>query len=202
MRLRRLNASWMRRVGLFFGSFNPVHVGHMIIASWAVEMSDLNELWFVVSPHNPLKQKSSLLHGRDRLEMVHRSIGDDLRFRASDIEFGLPQPSYTSVTLAHLQQRHPKVVFTLLMGGDNLASFHKWKNYEAILEGHEIVVYSRPTATDLPLLDHPNVKLLEAPALDISSSLIRQWVREGRDVRHLMPGEAWKYMDEMNFYKG
>jgi nicotinate-nucleotide adenylyltransferase len=134
-------------------------------------------------------------------EMVHRSIGDDLRFRASDIEFGLPQPSFTSVTLAHLQERHPKVEFTLLMGGDNLASFHKWKNYEAILEGHRILVYSRPTATDLPLLSHPNVKLLEAPALNISSSLIRQWVQEGRDVRHLMPGEAWKYMDEMNFYR-
>lgn len=191
----------MPKVGLFFGSFNPVHVGHMIIASWAVEMTDLKELWFVVSPHNPHKQKSSLLHGRDRLEMTHRAIGDDQRFRASDVEFGLPQPSYTTVTLAHLQERHPKAEFTLLMGGDNLSSLSRWKNYKAILEGHRILVYSRPSLDNLPLLEHPNVTLLESPALEISSSLIRRWAREGRDVRHFMPEAAWKYMDEMNFYR-
>lgn len=191
----------MRKVGLFFGSFNPVHVGHMMIATWAVEMSPLQEVWFVVSPHNPLKTKASLLHGRHRLEMVHRAIGDDLRFRTSDIEFSLPQPSYTAHTLVHLQEKHPKVEFTLLMGGDNLASLHKWKNYEAILEGHPILVYSRPAEGDLPLLDHRNVTLLEAPALDISSSLIRKMVKEGRDARHFMPQQAWQYLDEMNFYR-
>jgi len=191
----------MREVGLFFGSFNPVHVGHMIIATWAVEMTALKEVWFVVSPHNPLKEKSSLLNGRHRLEMVRHAIGDDPRFRASDIEFGLPQPSYTSVTLAHLQEKHPKARFTLLMGGDNLASFHRWRNHEAILEGHRILVYSRPTDEELPLLGHPNVTLLDAPALHISSSLIRRMVGEGRDVRHFMSSEAWRYMDEMNFYR-
>lgn len=192
----------MGRIGLFFGSFNPVHVGHMVIATWAVEMGGLKEVWFMVSPHNPLKKKETLLNGRQRLEMVQRAIGDDARFRASDIEFGLPQPSYTAHTLAHLQERHPKLDFTLLMGGDNLASFHRWKNYEAILNAHRIMVYSRLEEGDLPFLDHPNVTLLPAPALHISSSLIRKLVNEGHDVRHLMPMEAWRYMDEMNFYRG
>lgn len=191
----------MRKVGLFFGSFNPVHVGHMVIATWAVEMGDLQEVWFVVSPHNPLKAKQSLLNGRQRFEMVTRAIGDDPRFRASDIEFGLSQPSYTAHTLVHLQEKHPQHRFTLLMGGDNLASFHRWKNYTAILEGHPIMVYSRPSESDLPFLEHPNVQLLTAPALHISSSLIRKMVKEGRDVRHFMPAEAWRYMDEMNFYR-
>lgn len=191
----------MRKVGLFFGSFNPVHVGHMIIASWAVEMSDLRELWFVVSPHNPLKAKESLLNGRHRLEMVHRAIDDDPRFRASDIEFGLPQPSYTAHTLVHLQEKHPKHAFTLLMGGDNLASFHRWKNYRAILDAHRIMVYSRPAEGEHDLLDHPNVTMLAAPALHISSSLIRNLIAEGRDVRHFMPQGAWQYLDEMNFYR-
>lgn len=191
----------MRKVGLFFGSFNPVHVGHMVIATWAVEMSDLQELWFVVSPHNPLKKKETLLNGRQRLEMVERAIGGDGRFRASDIEFGLPQPSYTAHTLVHLQEKHPKTEFTLLMGGDNLASFHRWKNYQAIMDAHPIMVYSRPEEGDPPFLDHPNVSLLVAPALHISSSLIRKLVKDGHDVRHLMPMEAWKFMDDMNFYR-
>lgn len=192
----------MRKVGLFFGSFNPVHVGHLVIATWAVEMSELQEVWFVVSPHNPLKKKETLLSGRQRLEMVKRAIGDDARFRASDIEFGLSEPSFTAHTLAHLQDRHPQVAFTLLMGGDNLASFHKWKNHEAILESHPIMVYSRPAEGELPFLEHRNVTLLIAPALHISSSLIRKMVKDGHDVRHLMPMEAWRYMDEMNFYRG
>jgi nicotinate-nucleotide adenylyltransferase len=199
---RRYSIFWMRKVGLFFGSFNPVHVGHMVIATWAVEMSDLQEVWFVVSPHNPLKKKETLLNGRQRLEMVQRAIGDDGRFRASDIEFGLSQPSYTAHTLVHLQEKHPKVEFTLLMGGDNLASFHRWKNYQAIMDAHPIIVYSRPGEGELPFLEHPNVRLLVAPALHISSSLIRKLVKDGYDVRHLMPMEAWKFMEEMNFYKG
>ena len=191
----------MHKVGLYFGSFNPVHVGHMIIATWAVEMSDLDQVWFVVSPHNPLKAKESLLSGRHRLEMVHRAVGDDLRFRTSDIEFGLSQPSYTAHTLAHLQEKHAEKEFTLLMGGDNLASLHRWKNHEAILEGHRLLVYSRPAAGEMPYAGHRNVVQLEAPALHISSSLIRQMVGEGKDVRHFMPLEAWKFMDEMNFYR-
>jgi nicotinate-nucleotide adenylyltransferase len=191
----------MHNIGLFFGSFNPVHVGHMIIATWAVEQTDVDSVWFVVSPHNPLKAKESLLSGRHRFEMVNRAIGDDLRFRANDIEFNLSQPSYTAHTLVHLQQKFPDKTFTLLMGGDNLASFPKWKNYQAILDAHQILVYSRPSSDRLQLLHHPNVTLLEAPALHISSSLIRGMLAEGKDVRHFMPFEAWKYLDEMNFYK-
>ena len=162
----------------------------------------VQEVWFVVSPHNPLKKKETLLNGRQRLEMVQRAIGDDGRFRASDIEFGLSQPSYTAHTLMHLQEKHPKVEFTLLMGGDNLASFHRWKNYQAIMDAHPIMVYSRPEEGELLFLEHPNVRLLVAPALHISSSLIRKLVKDGHDVRHLMPMEAWKFMEEMNFYKG
>ncbi|TNF24473.1 MAG: nicotinate-nucleotide adenylyltransferase [Bacteroidetes bacterium] len=191
----------MKKVGLFFGSFNPIHIGHLIIASYVADNTDLKEIWFVVSPHNPLKKKSSLLEGHHRLAMVARAIEDDLRFKTSDIEFHLEQPSYTTVTLAHLKERHPNVHFTLLMGGDNLVSLPKWKNFVTILENYPIIVYSRPLSDTSEMADKGDITLLDAPQMNISSSLIRDMIREGKTVKYLMPPRAWEYLDEMNFYR-
>jgi nicotinate-nucleotide adenylyltransferase len=190
-----------KKVGLFFGSFNPIHVGHMIIADHIAINTDLKEIWFVVSPHNPLKKKKSLLDSHHRLALVSRATESDLRFKASDIEFQLEQPSYTAVTLAYLKEKYPKVEFSLIMGGDNLASLTKWKNYETILENYPIVVYSRPES-DIPELPFQgNITVLDAPQMNISSSHIRNQISGGNSVKYLMPPEAWEYLDEMNFYK-
>lgn len=190
----------MKKVGLFFGSFNPIHIGHMIIASHVADNTDLKEIWFVVSPHNPLKEKSSLLADHHRLEMVRRAIDDDTRFRVSDIEFHLEHPSYTIVTLAYLKEKYPDIEFSLLMGGDNLVSLPKWKNYQSILDNHRIVVYSRASKEEVTPLNG-NIIELDAPLLHISSSLVRKNIFEGKSVRYLLPAETWRYLDEMNFYK-
>jgi len=190
------------KVGLYFGSYNPIHVGHMIIANYMVEFAGIDQLWFVVSPQNPLKHKASLLKDYQRLELVQRAIGDDDRFRASNIEFNLPQPSYTVDTLAYLKDKHPTYEFTILMGADNLKSFHKWKNYETILENFGIIVYPRPGSdvSDIPL--QGNIRIVQgAPLMEISASFIRKAIREGKDVRHFLPEKTWKYLDEMNFYR-
>lgn len=191
----------MKKVGLFFGSFNPIHIGHMIIADYVAIQTELKEVWFVVSPHNPLKKKKSLLDGRQRLALVQRAIENDFRFKVSDIEFQLDQPSYTSITLAYLKEKYPTVQFTLIMGGDNLASLPKWKNYESILENYPIVLYSRPDFDATEMLDKGKVTVLDAPQMNISSSHIRQQIADGNSVKYLMPYEAWQYLDEMNFYK-
>jgi nicotinate-nucleotide adenylyltransferase len=191
----------MKKVGLFFGSFNPIHIGHMIIADHVANQTDIKEVWFVVSPHNPLKKKKSLLDGLHRLAMVRRATENDPRFKASDIEFQLNQPSYTSVTLAYLKEKYPKVTFTLIMGGDNLASLPKWKNYETILSDYPIILYSRPEYDASEMLKKGSISVLDAPQMNISSSHIRKQIAEGNSVRYLMPLEAWHYLDEMNFYK-
>ncbi len=191
----------MKKVGLFFGSFNPIHIGHMIIASFVADNTDLKEIWFVVSPHNPLKEKKSLLKDHHRLQLVVRAIENDARFRASDIEFHLEQPSYTTNTLVHLKEKYPNTEFSLLMGGDNLASLHRWKNYESILENYPIVVYSRPGQQISGNVVKGRITMLEAPQMNISSSHIRRSIADGKTVKYLMPAEAWQYLDEMNFYK-
>ena len=189
------------KTGLFFGSFNPVHSGHMILASYMTEFTDLDRVWFVVSPHNPLKEKSSLLADHHRLALVNAAIGDHPKFKASDIEFGLPQPSYTVNTLAYLKEKFPKENFSLIMGADNLESLHKWKNYEEILNNYSIYVYPRPGSTGGKFATHPNVKMTNAPVMEISSTMIRNGIRDKKDMRYFMPEHAWKYCDEMNFYK-
>jgi len=191
----------MKKVGLFFGSFNPIHIGHMIIADYVAIQTELKEVWFVVSPHNPLKKKKSLLDGRQRLALVQRAIENDSRFKVTDIEFQLDQPSYTSITLAYLKEKYPTVEFTLIMGGDNLASLPKWKNYESILENYPIVLYSRPDFDATDMLEKGKITVLDAPQMNISSSHIRQQIADGNSVKYLMPYEAWLYLDEMNFYK-
>ncbi len=191
------------KIGLFFGTFNPIHVGHLIIGNHMAEFTDLDEVWFVVTPHNPFKAKSSLLANHHRYQLVQEATEDYPRLRPSNIEFGLPQPNYTVNTLAHLYEKHPGQEFSLIMGLDNLNSFHKWKNHEVILQNHELYVYPRVSeGKKTPgLLQHEKVHLVDAPIVEISSTFIRKAIREKKNIRALMPDKAWKYMDEMNFYK-
>jgi len=193
----------MKNIGLYFGTFNPIHIGHLTIANHMAEYSDLDEIWMVVTPHNPFKKKSSLLDNNHRLEMVYRSTESYSKIQPSDIEFSLPQPNYTVNTLVHLQEKYPNYLFHLIMGEDNLKSLHKWKNYEVILENHQIYVYPRiAQGTTVPeLLSHPKIHTVQAPIMEISSTFIRQAISEGKNIRPLLPAEVWKYIDEMNFYK-
>lgn len=189
-------------IGLYFGSFNPIHVGHLVIANYLLDFSPIEELWFVISPQNPLKEKSSLLDDYQRLRMVELAIEDIPHLRASSIEFSLPQPSYTVNTLAHLADKYPQHTFSLIMGGDNIQSFTKWKNYQRILENYHIYVYQRPNY-EIPqeFRNHEHITIVNAPLMEISSSFIRQCIAEGKNVQGYMPTAAWKYLDEMNFYK-
>ncbi len=191
----------MRKTGLYFGSFNPIHIGHLIIANHLVNYSELDELWFVISPQNPLKKKGSLLADYHRLEMVKLAIDDNPQFKASDIEFKLLQPSYTIHTLTYLSEKHPDHQFYLIMGADNLTVLDKWRNYEQILEQYHICVYPRPGFDGGDFRNHPKVQWIDAPLIEISSSFIRQAIHEGKPVRYYLHPAVWKYMDEMNFYK-
>lgn len=193
-------------IGLFFGSFNPVHVGHMVLANYMASFTDLEQVWFVVSPHNPLKEKSSLLNQNQRLHMVNLAIGDTNKLKSSNIEFGLTQPSYTINTLAHLKEKYPKHEFSLIMGEDNLQSFTKWKNYEEILKNYKLYVYPRPNSNsgvpiDIGIKTHPNVIMTEAPLMEVSSTMIRQAIKDKKNVSFFVPQAVWQYLDEMNFYK-
>jgi len=189
------------KIGLFFGSFNPIHIGHMVLANYLVEYTDLDKIWFVVSPQNPFKNKETLLDEKQRLYMVKLAIENDNRFKASDIEFKLTQPSYTINTLVHLKEKFPKNEFALIMGADNLETFHKWKNYETILKNHDIYVYPRPNSTGGDLKDHPKVKITTAPLIEISSTAIRNAIKEKKDLRHFVPASVWEYLTEMHFYR-
>jgi nicotinate-nucleotide adenylyltransferase len=188
-------------IGLFFGSFNPIHVGHMVLANYMASFTDLEQVWFIVSPHNPLKEKSSLLNQNQRLHMVNLAIGDNDILKSNNIEFSLSQPSYTINTLAHLKEKYPQHLFSLIMGEDNLASFTKWKNYEEILKNHKLYVYPRPNSNSGALKTHPNVILTEAPLMDISSTIIRKAIKDKKDVSFFLPQAVWQYLDEMSFYK-
>jgi len=190
-----------KKIGLFFGSFNPVHVGHMIIANFMVEHSDLKEMWMVVTPHNPHKEKKSLAKDRDRLYLVDLAIGDNVNIKASDIEFGLEKPSYTVDTLAFLKEKYPHHTFSLIMGGDNLGTFHKWKNYKTILANHDIYVYQRPGYDLGELQNHEKVTILEAPLLTISASYIRKQIKDGKSIQYLVPDKVWDYIDGSSMYK-
>lgn len=189
------------RIGLFFGSFNPIHVGHMVLGNYMVSFTDLEQVWFVVSPHNPLKEKSSLLHQNQRLHMVNLAIGDHPNLKSSNIEFSLPQPSYTINTLVHLKEKFPNHEFSLIMGADNLQSFHKWKNYEEILKHYSLYVYPRPGYEGGEWMNHPKVKITDAPLIEISSTFIRNAIKNKKDVSFFVPPTVWQYIDEMSFYK-
>lgn len=191
------------KIGLYFGTFNPIHIGHLIIANHIVEYSDLDEVWMVVTPHNPFKKKSSLLNNNHRLEMVYRATEKYPKIKPSDIEFKLPQPNYTVHTLAHITDMYSNKEFSLIMGEDNLKSFHKWKNYETILEHHHLYVYPRITegTVENKFKNHSKIHKVEAPIVQISSTMVRKGVKDQKNIQPLLSKEVWKYIDEMNFYK-
>lgn len=190
-------------IGLYFGSFNPIHVGHLIIANHMVEHSDLDQIWMVVTPHNPHKKKNSLLDNHHRLMMVNIALEEYPKIKSSKIEFDLPQPSYTVNTLAHITEKYPNDSFSLIMGEDNLKSLHRWKNYETILENHHIYVYPRISdgKVETRFDNHPKIHKVDAPIVEISSTFIRKSIKEKINIRPLLPQNVWEYLDEMNFYK-
>ena len=189
------------KVGLFFGSFNPIHKGHLLLANYMLDHTDLDRIWFVVSPHNPLKKKDTLLDEKQRLHMANLAIGDNTKLKASNIEFKLPQPSYTINTLSFLKEKYPKHEFAIIMGADNLENFHKWKNYEKILKGFQLYVYPRNESDGGTLNNHPKVKLVNAPFMEISSTAIRQAIKEKKDLRFFMPDAVRHYIKEMHLYE-
>src|SRR5690606_30456840 len=190
-----------KQVGLYFGSFNPIHIGHMAIANYMVEFAGLDEFWFVVTPQNPHKQQENLLNSFDRFDLVKLAVGDDHRFAISDIEFHLPKPSYTIDTLTWLKERNPAKSFKILLGSDNLQNLHKWKNYEEIVEYYGIIVYPRPGSDLSKYSKHNNITIAEgAPLMEISSSFIRKAIREGKDIRHFLPPQVWEYIMKKGFY--
>jgi len=193
----------MKKIGLYFGTFNPIHIGHIILANHFAETTDLNEIWMVITPQNPFKKKDSILDNNHRLELVYKATMDYPKLKPSNIEFGLPTPNYTINSLVHLVEKYPEHQFVLLMGEDNLVSFPKWKNYELILGHHEIYVYPRKTNRVIPeqFKNHPKINLIDAPKIELSSSAIRKAIKKGQNVRPLLPPESWVYLDEMNFYK-
>jgi len=189
------------KTGLYFGSFNPIHNGHLMLANHLAEFGGIDDLWFVISPQNPFKQKQTLLPDYQRLELVRRAIEGYPKFKACDAEFKLPKPSYTIDTLTYLKEKYPDREFYLIMGGDNLDGFPRWKNSEQILAQHHLLVFPRKGCGAGSLADHPNVSIVETPIIEVSSTFIRESIAEGKDVRFFMPQKVWEYVDEMNFYR-
>jgi nicotinate-nucleotide adenylyltransferase len=204
------------KIGLYFGTYNPIHVGHLVIANYMAEFTDLDQVWLVVTPQNPLKEKSTLLADYHRLALVRTAIDDNFKLRASDIEFHLPKPSYTVTTLAYLKEKHPEHEFSLIMGEDNLRTLHKWFNHETLLQNHKIYVYPRvltiqeedelthidPATLKNGFASHHNVVICQdAPVMKVSASFIREAIKQGKDVRYLLTEPVHTYIDEMNFYR-
>lgn len=192
------------KIGLFFGSFNPIHIGHLIIADYFASATDLNQVWFVVSPQNPFKNKENLLDEYTRLHLVNLSVENNPKLFSCDIEFSLPKPSYTIDTLIYLQEKYPDFEFSLIMGSDNLLQLHKWKNYSAILSAFSIYVYERPNSLGcepLPILKEGNFIIEKLPLLDISATFIRNAIKSGISVQYMLTKDVYKYIDEMNLYK-
>lgn len=188
------------KVGLFFGSFNPIHIGHMALANYFVEFTDLEQIWFVVSPHNPLKEKKSLLNDYARLDLVEVAIEDDPRFKACDIEFRMPQPSYSIDTLTYLTEKHPDHEFAIIMGSDGLSTFNKWKNSEQIIKDYSRYVYPRPPQKMEEIQQHQNVYVVDAPQIDISSTFIRASIYKKKDIRHFLPYKVFQQIDKAGYY--
>jgi len=192
----------MRNVGLFFGSFNPIHTGHLIIANYMANYTDLDEVWLIVSPHNPLKRKDTLANQFDRLEMVNLALESAENLRSSTVEFSLPQPSYTIDTLIYLTERNPAVNFALIIGSDNLVSFKKWKNHEIILRDYRIMVYPRPGYPSPPeFADHPSVTITDTPLMEFSSTFIRKAVKAGKSIRYFVPDKVLEFIESKGLFR-
>lgn len=191
------------KIGLYFGTFNPIHVGHIIIANHLAENSDIDQVWMVITPHNPLKKKANLLEDYHRLHMVHLATENFDKIQPSDIEFKLSQPNYTINTLVYLEEKFPKHEFALIMGEDNLESFNKWKNYEVILQNYDIYVYPRISENSIPeeFENHPRIKRVEAPIIELSSTFIRNNIKEGKNIQPMLHPKVWEYINHNLFYK-
>lgn len=186
------------KIGLYFGSFNPIHVGHLIIASHIVDNTSLEQIWFVVSPQNPLKKSSTLLNEHHRISMINIAIEDDARLKSSNVEFKLPRPSYTIDTLTHLAEKYPSHDFSVILGSDSFQNIANWKNHKQIINNYNIYIYPRPS---FPVKnDLPNIQVIDAPLLDISSTIIRKNIRQGKSVRYLLPDGVWKELIAKNYY--
>jgi len=190
-----------QKIGLFFGSFNPIHTGHLVIANIMAENTDLSKVWFIVSPQNPFKPSKSLQHEFDRYDMVKAAIADHYKLEASDVEFRMPKPSYTIDTLTVLSEKNPNKQFVVIIGQDNLVNFEKWKNYQQILDLYGLYVYPRPGVTESPILRHKHVRLVPAPLMDISATYIREAVKEGKSIRYLVPEPVEQMIRLRNFYR-
>lgn len=188
-------------IGLFFGSFNPIHIGHLVIANTLVELEYCHQIWFVLSPQNPFKKIDSLLGENDRLRLVELAIMDNPSFKLNDIEFALPKPNYTYITLRELRKQNPEFSFDLVMGADNIADFPNWHNNEEILEHHRVLVYPRPYAPKTDMIYHPKVKLVEAPLFEISATFIRENIKKNKSVKYLLPDEVEKYIKFKGLYQ-
>lgn len=194
----------MKKIGLFFGSFNPIHIGHLILANYILENSDMEELWFVVSPQNPFKDKKSLLNDHNRLDMVQLALKNYPKMRVSNVEFSLPKPSYTIDTLTYLHEKYPEVSFALIMGEDNLKGLKKWKNSETLVNNHQIIIYPRVLNSDetkTENFEHENISKIDAPIIELSATKIREMLKEGKNVRPMLPPEVFEYLDGSSFYK-
>ena len=198
----------MKKAGLYFGTYNPIHTGHLIIAATVQEEAGLDEVWFVVSPQNPFKKNDTPVHARDRLEMVHLAIEGNDPFRACDIEFNLPKPSFTIDTLTYISEQYKQHSFALIIGEDNLLHFHKWKNYEKILQYYKVLVYPRPpkngdageNTVNEALQRHPSVCRITKPLMEISSSGIRERLKAGKSIRYFVPDAVIKYIEKYGLY--
>ena len=186
-------------IGLYFGSFNPIHIGHLIIANHVLNNSEVDKIWFVLSPHNPLKESHTLLNEYDRMHLAELAIADNPKFRASNVEFGLPRPSYTIDTLTYLSEKFPLEKFSVIMGGDSFQNIQRWKNYEQLLAQYSIIVYNRPGFTVNPPVA-AQITVMDAPMLDISSTFIRKQIREGKSARYILPEAVWKYVSDNRYY--
>lgn len=197
----------MKNVGLYFGTFNPIHIGHLVIANYMAHHTDLDEVWIVVTPHNPLKERSELLPDQHRLQMVRLAILDNPKLQVSDVEFALPQPNYTWNTLQHLEKEFPQASFSMIMGEDNLRTFHQWKNYEQILKHYPIFVYPRAETEgedlneEKPSIDLSKIVVCDAPMIRISSTFLRKSIQDYKDVRYLIPDTVINYISNNYLYE-
>lgn len=190
----------MNHIALFFGSFNPIHIGHLIIANTILLEPEIDQVWFVVSPQNPFKNPESLLSEHSRYYLTQIATEDNPKFKVSNIEFSLPKPSYTIDTLNYLTEKYPQKKFSILIGGDNLAGFHKWKNYQKILDQYPVYVYRRPQTDHSQSITHENIKLLEVPLMEISSSLIRERIKTNQSIKYLVTEKVEEEILKGGFY--